>query len=328
MPHERTDRRVKIFLTLPRCGTHFIWSRLVESGRHQLIYDADRVPALTVLARHCAEKLSFLCPPPENPNYNFQYNSLSDCREPLTAAEHLERLSRRYDAEAGFNLFSRIMSLQDAGDRSLFSVNRFVYTLRYDFLFEEFHYTIEHAIESLRLLHEWVHRLGVDPLFVLVVREVPGWIASQFAMYGRQAGDMIAARLRDLPPLLAAVGQLGVPVYRMKDVISAFDREDYDLAGGLEPLGGDRLDAMAAEALQQLDDIRPTGDPPPQFRLGRFVQYLRERDPIKRTSLVRSIGAWPQNHSGLIPVLGRRIRADYDGLVLNNARVRPLPAAR
>ncbi|NIA20826.1 MAG: hypothetical protein GWP05_02395 [Anaerolineaceae bacterium] len=322
MGQEQGNRRVKIFLTLPRCGTHFIWSRLVQSGSHQLIYDADRIPALTVLSRHCDEKLNFLCPPPENPNYNFQYNSLADLHEPLTAAEHLDRLAAGYGEPAGgLNLFRRIMALQDAGRRSLFAVNRFCYTIRYDFLFKQFQYTIEHAIEALQLLHEWVHAVEPEALFVLVIRKAPEWIASQFAMYGPQAEDMIARRLKDLPPLLEAVRRLGLPVYLMGEVIAAFKHKDYDLSRGVLPISGGELDSIAGSVDEHLANIHLPGVSVRRFRLGRFIQYLGERDPINRTSLVRSIGAWPQNYAGFLPLLGRRIRADYQGLVLNNARI-------
>ncbi len=123
--------KIKIILTLPRGGTHFVWSRFVSSGSYQLIYDADRIPALSVLADNCKEKLDFLCPSPINPNYNFQYNSLVDLNEPLTAAQHLQKLSERYSAPPGFELFKKIMSLQDSGNKCLFSINRFIYTCAY-----------------------------------------------------------------------------------------------------------------------------------------------------------------------------------------------------
>jgi hypothetical protein len=57
------------------------------------------------------------------------------------------------------------------------------------------------------------------------------------------------------------------------------------------------------------------------FRPGRFIEYVRERDPLKRLSLVRSIGWVPVAAAPLIPVLGRMIREDYEGVALNNGSV-------
>ena len=132
------NKSIKIILTLPRCGTHFLWSRHIASKNYQLLYDADIIPALSVLADKCPEKLDFLNLASENPNYNFQYGSQWAACENMTAKEHLEYLKSKYRAVSSFDLFNRILNLQDNTTKYLFSVNRFVYTNSYHFLFHNF----------------------------------------------------------------------------------------------------------------------------------------------------------------------------------------------
>jgi len=315
-------RRLKVYLTLPRCGTHFIWSRLIASGRYQLVYDADRLPALLVLSRECKETLKFLYPAPKSPNCNFQYNSLVEADRPLTAAEHVARLERKYAAPAGLELYKKIMALQDHGDRILFSINRCVYTNRYEFLFEEFKFTIHHAIEALRQFHAWVCRTEEDPVFVMVIREVPDWVESHLLLWGDRERETIRQRLDDFPVILGAVRGLGIPVFYMHDVIRMMNEGVLDFEDHLAPLSDAESDAACRRAADQLSrGLVLRGRRAPPIRWGRLLQYLREKDPIKRISLVRSIGTFPLNRAGLIPFLGKRIQEDYEGTALDNARI-------
>lgn len=318
-------RRLKVLLTLPRSGTHFIWSRLVASGRYQLVYDADRIPALQVLSRYCDEKLKFLHPAPRSPNCNFQYNSLYEVDRPLTAAEHVAMLEERYGAKGGFELYQKIMSLQDSGDRHLFSINRCFFTNRYEFLFEKFKFTIEHAIESLRLYREWVLKTEENPAFALVIREVPDWVSAHFLLWGDREKEMILHRLADFPIIVRAVRDMGIPIFYMKDVIETMKGGELDFETHTKPLAHEEIEV----ACRAISDLLAGGvvfqkTTAPRVRWGRLFQYLAETDPIKRISLVRSVGTLPLNYFGYIPWLGRRMQEDYEGTALNNARIRPV----
>jgi len=318
---------VKIILTLPRCGTHFIWSRLVQSGRYQLIYDADRIPALDVLGGQYDGKLDFLCPPPANPNYNFQFNSLSEVDVPLSAREHMDRLMRKHSAASPFELFQKLMALQDNGSRMLFSINRFVYTCANDhFHGTSFEWSTECAMKALRLLHEWFGALGRPVRFMLVIRAIDDWIQSQMQRRGADQTRVVRRRLEGFPVLIQNCRELGIPVFEMNEVIRTINAGSLDFDQALRPLPA----ADLGEWLHQVDARQAALQPrqptvaPKMFRAGRFVQYLREKDPIKRTSLVRSIGYLPVRMSPLLPVIGRQIRRDCDGVVLNNARIREM----
>jgi len=165
------SRKIGIFLSLPRTGTHFVWSRLVASGQYQLIYDADRVAALAVLREEYDKPLEFLYPAPLNPNYNFQYNSVREAPGPLNADQHLALLARKYRCSGEpEELFHRIMAHQDNGTRTLFSVNRFVYTCRYSHPFKDFVWTISMATRALALFEEWLGRGPYEHRTTIIVR--------------------------------------------------------------------------------------------------------------------------------------------------------------
>ncbi|MCE5325929.1 MAG: hypothetical protein LLG01_05895 [Planctomycetaceae bacterium] len=311
----------KIILSLPRCGTHFFWSRLVASGQYRLIYDADRVPALKVLAEHNTQKLSFLHPPARNLNYNFQYNSLAEAPGAMTAAEHLDFLSRRYGASDPQELFKAIMDRQDRCGQGLFSINRFCYTISYRWLAQGLTHTIEHALESLGLLHDWMMQYDPAARFVMVIRQIPQWIDSLLLLWGDENRSRIAQALADFPAVVQWCRQRGVPIFRMGEAIRCVNRGTLDFETRVPPLSAEALDAMIESSrlcLKTLDHWPPVRN---GLRLGRFIEYLCEKDPVLRTSLVRSIGTVPYSLGKIIRPLGRRIRTDFDGLILDNARL-------
>ena len=317
-------QNAKIILTLPRCGTHFIWSRLVQSGKYQLIYDADRIPALDVLGRKFDGKLHFLCPSPRNPNYNFQYNSLAGLDVPLAASGHLDRLRAKHSAADPYDLFRKLMELQDHGGRTLFSINRFIYTCANDhFSGQGFEWDIDCAMESLRLMHDWFGRLGHPADFVLVIRRLNDWVKSQMFRRGADKAEVVKRRLEGLPLLLKTCAELRIPVFYMDDVIDAINAGELDFERKAAPLDGEELASAGAQAAELISSLpEKVGAPAPKlFRVGRFVEYVREKDPIKRISLVRSIGYLPVRISDYIPIIGRKIQDDCDGVILNNARI-------
>jgi hypothetical protein len=316
------SRVVRNFLSLPRTGTHFLWSRLVASGKYQLIYDADRVAALAVLREHYDKPLEFLYPPPLNPNYNFQYNSLAEAPGPLTAEQHLALLARKYrcgtDPE---ELFHRIMTRQDNGARTLFSINRFVYTCRYSHPFKDFVYTIDMATRALALHEEWLASGPYEHRSSIIVREIDAWVTSQVRMQGRGGLRFVRERLEDFPHIMAACERLNIPIFDTPEAIDAVKRGTLEFDRTLAPLDRARIENMCeatTHALSNLVDGRATAA---MFRPSRFVQYVSEKDPIKRLSLVRSIGWLPVKAASLLPRIGTMIRKDYEGVVLDNARV-------
>lgn len=315
-------KRVKIILTFPRCGTHFIWSRYISSGRYQLIYDADRVPVLTVLADKYKGRLDFLYPSPRNPNYNFQYNSLSYVDRSLTADEHLDWLSRRYSAKRGRELFDRIMLLQDNDKGSLFSINRFIYTCSYDFLIKNYEWTIEDARESLVLFHKWLRSGGYNYDFVMVIRNIPSWVKSQMLLLGRKREYIIPRVMREMSFMLKICTELEIPIFMMESVIKTINEGNIDFENELEPLKINEVDDTI-DQLRRYSDIlknkvKKINPIKNAVRMDGLIQYLAEKDQIKRTSLVRSIGWLPIKMSKYFP----KIKNDLDGTILNNAKVR------
>jgi len=145
-----------------------MWGELVKSGQYQLIYDADRIPCLYLLSKNYDKRLSFLCTSRtkqmrvENPNYNFEYNSLIEWGKSfLSAQEHMNRLKEKYLVSSVEELFYRIIECQDNGEKELLSINRCVYTRYYDSLFENFEWTTQHALEACELFLELVKPYNV-----------------------------------------------------------------------------------------------------------------------------------------------------------------------
>lgn len=315
----------RMLLSLPRCGTHFFWAHLVASGQYQLIYDADRIPALKVLSEHCGEKLDFLWPPPKNPNYNFQYNSLQETERPMTAAEHVQWLMEKYSASSDRDLFMKIMRLQDMGGRRLFSINRFCYTISYEWLFTHISYSVDHALEALGVLCDWMREYDPNTSVVLIVRDVPAWIDSLFMLWGAKRRPRITRCVREMPRVLDWSERNQIPVFWMRDAIRAVNEGHLDFEERIRPFTTEDFSQIARSAASCLEKLSTWPCPRNAIRLRRMFTYLRQRDPILRTSWVRSIGILPLGMAKYLPFIGRRIKKDIDGLVLNNARIRPLP---
>lgn len=321
---DNSGKKLRVVLSLPRCGTHFMWSRYISSGQYQLVFDADILPAMHILADVCEERLEILNPPPVNPVYNFAYHSLKKSNSAVTAKEHLNRLSEKYGAQPGFELFRKIISLQDDGGRCLLSVSRFVYTNSYRFPFKEFEWTIDHAVESLRLLHEWLALTGHEVTYVMVMRKIPEWIKSQMMLQGASWKEDIVKRIWETPVVLKTCQDLQVPVFWMEDVIREMNGGRLEFENFLEPLLVDEIQSLWGnpEKYTRYADAYAKNVKPKKFRLGRFIQYTAEKDPIKKISLVRSIGWAPIAMAKYLPFLGRRIREDFDGVALNNAKLK------
>ncbi len=294
-----------------------------------MIYDADRIPAFKVLSEHCSEKLDFLWPPAKNPNYNFQYNSLRETERPMTAAEHLQWLREKYSASSEHDLFMKIMRLQDASGRRLFSINRFCYTISYEWLFSNISYSVDHALEALGLLCDWMRQYDPSTTVVLIVRDVPSWIDSLFMLWGAKKRSRIARCVREMPTLLDWSQRNHVPVFWMSQAINAVNEGHLDFEERISPFATEDFSQIARSAASCLEKLSTWPCPRNAIRMGRLCAYLSQRDPILRTSWVRSIGTLPLRMSGYLPFIGRRIKQDFDGLVLNNARIRPAsgPAA-
>ena len=318
------DVSVKVALSFPRGGTHFLWSRYVQSGRYQLIYDADRVPALSVLAERCDEPLTFLLQPPANPNYNFQYNSLERLAAPLPAAGHLEALARRYGCSSDPRaLFLAIMARQDAGQRTLLSVNRFIYTTRQGFLFDRDCYGVGDALTGLSRYVAWLRAGGYAASGWLVARDIASWVRSHAEYYEPADAGRILERLDDLPQVLSACGPLGFPIYDMNDVIACIKGGHLEFEGAVSPLNAAAAGRLATEAAATALRLRERAQARGALvRVRRLWQYLREADPVLRVSLVRSIGRGLLRVPPWVPFLGPRVSADQEGAALNNARIR------
>lgn len=321
-------KQIRIILSLPRTGTHFFWSRLVVSGSYQLIYDADRIPALAVLSEAYDKPLAFLYPPPLNPNYNFQYNSMGEADRPLTAKAHLDLLARKYrcgpDPE---ELFHCIMSRQDHADRTLFSINRFIYTCRYSFPFRDFCYTISLAVKALKLLETWLAQGPYRHKTVMIVREIDDWARSQIQMQGVKNIGFVRERLADFPVVIEACDQLNIPVYDMERVIAEVSNGRLEFDEYIEPLSMTAIQTLRADAAAALNNLPTQPAFGSMFRTKRFFQYLAESDPLKRLSLVRSIGWLPVAVGRMLPGVGKIIQQDLEGVALDNSRIYRDPPA-
>lgn len=314
-------RDTVIILSLPRCGTHFIWSRYVNAKRYQLIYDADRIPALVILSQLTNVPLTFLYPAPINPNYNFQYNSLLELDRILPAKGHLEFLQNKYATNGNRILFEKIMDLQAIESRYLFSINRFCYTTSYDFL-DGITWTIEDAINALELFWDWQCAYNPKTRFVFICRNIKEWINSLALLWGKASDAWIKARLLELPRLFNWCNSHSVPIYLMEDVIPAFQEGYLELGSEIDGLDLPSQRAIEEAAIQYMGDIDVNRNVDKLIRWKRLFQYLQEKDPVLRTSLVRSIGKMPISFANRFPYfIGKLINNDYAGVSLNNAAI-------
>ena len=217
----------------------------------------------------------------------------------------------------------KIMRLQDTSGRRLFSINRFCYTISYEWLFTEISYSVDHALEALGLLCDWMREYDPDTSVVLIVRDVPSWIDSLFMLWGAKRRPRITRCVREMPRVLDWSQRNQVPVFWMRDAIRAVQEGHLDFEERITPFAAEDFSQIARSAASCLEKMGTWPAPRNAIRLGRLCAYLSQRDPILRTSWVRSIGTLPLGMSKYLPFIGRRIEEDLDGLVLNNARIRP-----
>ena len=278
------------------------------------------MPALIVLAERNKSPLKFLYPCAANPNYNFQYNSLSEAGKPLTAQEHLSLLQDKYGASDSMDLYQRIMDRQAPGKRLLFSVNRFCYTGSVDHL-PEIEWTITDALKSLELLWKWQLSYNPNTRFVFVCREIKEWAFSLIQLLGDDGVERVRRRLSEFPAVLEWCKDHSVPIYLMDSVIKSMNGGQCNFETNTDPIDDSTRIGLAKTAFDcnlQFPNIKSS---PKFFRLSRLTQYLLEKDPVRRTSLVRSLGSVLLKTHSLIPLLGKRITKDLEGDCLNNAAI-------
>jgi hypothetical protein len=298
-----------------------MWSRLVSSDRYQLTYDASIIPALYILSKHYEKSLEFLYPSPLNPNYNFQYNSLKTLNKAVTPQQHLDHLQNIYGGSGAFEIFQNCLEKQSIDkEKKLLIINRFVYTTRYYDLFDDFVWTIDHAMESLKTLLDWLHKLGISPSTTLTLRRNPDWLKSRLNMLGSQQKHDVVYILEDAPKLIECAQNREVPIFWMKDMIATMNKGTLEFADVTSPADKNEVKEswLSKEKYQPLvDDWK--SDKATNFRVGRFIQYLGS-DPIERTSLVRSIGRVPQFVLGNTPILKTMYEKDVTCVALDNSK--------
>lgn len=140
---------------------------------------------------------------------------------------------------------------------------------------------------------------------------------------GGGAKSRVVRRLREAPAVLKACSDLNVPIFMMEDMIRQINGGDLEFENVLTPLRKDEIDGMwkNLEKYERLIDGLSLGSPE-MLRAGRFIQYICEKDPIKRISLVRSIGRFPTRILKSIPIIRKTIQDDYEGIILNNAKIK------
>lgn len=307
---------IKVVLSFPRTGTHFIWSRYISSGAYQLVYDADVIPALHVLAQKYQGTIESLYPPPLNPNYNFQFSSITEIDKPLAPTEYLQFLSKKYGTGTGFELFEKVLSEQDCQDKTLLFINRFIYTCSYNFLLDNFEWSIENAIASLKLLHEWSLRSKHNFKWLLITRDESEWATSQARM--GVSTSLIKKRLSEYKRVIDECNALSIPIFSMKAAIQCVNSNIINFENAITPYKYD-MPATSTQTLKIIEDDNALKKTFHYFK--RTLSYIIERDCYKRTSLVRSIGFFKYIFL-LIPHIRRRYVNDYEGVVLNNAKIK------
>jgi hypothetical protein len=140
-------------------------------------------------------------------------------------------------------------------------------------------------------------------------------------MQGRRGLRFVRERLEDFPQIMEACSRLRIPVYDMPKAIAAMSRGELEFYEAIEPLTESEVERLCREARDALPTLAEQRGTSFLFRPGRFMEYLSETDPLKRLSLVRSIGRLPVAATGVLPVLGKMIRKDYEGVLLDNSRI-------
>ena len=318
----QTKRKVKVIFSFQRTGTHYLWSRCIKNNQYQLIYDADRIPALEVLAKYYHKPLTFLTGPIINPNYNFQYNSISENKKLMTAAEHLEFLRNKYDAKTNKEAFFNCMARQSGENTPLLSVNRFVYTNWYLELMDEFVWTADHALLALKKFYSWLEESPYDIEVSLVIRPLKEWIHSQINLLSKSQAELIGKVSISCLKTAEICSENNIPIFLLKDVINAVEKGhlDFEKVAPIQDFESIREEWWSDREIWRFIKDIPYENAP-RFRPRRFWEYIKERDPIKRTSLVRSIGTLPFFVGRRFPVMQRFLERDESCAALNNARL-------
>lgn len=314
-------------LSFPRCGTHFLWGAMIKSNQYQLIYDADRIPALEVLSRNFDKPIECLClqsGQDQNPNYNFQYNSLVDWpNQCLSARQHLAKLDQKYRTSRNpeSSLFDRILQRQDNGSRALLSVNRFIYTTYYDQVNFGVEWTTDNAIEALSLFLKSMEPYRNNSM--LVIREHKAWAVSRLLMMGDV--NRVEQESRNNAKVVKAVAAKGIPIFFTHQAIGAVKAGHIRFWEEIEPIDKVEIERYCLQAKQYRADVAPHKVKPAIIRPRRLFQYLIEKDPYQRLALSRSIGHTTSMLLHRLPFIGHRLKTDLDGAILNNARITPAP---
>lgn len=307
---------VKVVLSFPRTGTHFLWSRYIASGAYQLVYDADAIPGLYILSKKYEGTIKSLFPAPRNPNYNFQFSSLCEIDKPLSPRQYLEFMSKKYSADIGFDLFEKALALQDCNNKTLLVINRFVYTCSYNFLLDNCEWAIEDAVESLRIFYDWSKQSSHAFNWMLLTREEPEWLRSQARMGA--SNDLIERRLREYKKVMDVCGELGIATYSMHDVVACLNNNIINFENVISSGKSDLATAKTISATSAKTDRLHRRL---LHYLTRTLSYLKEKDDYKRLSLVRSIGFFKYLFY-VSSYLSKRYVRDYEGAILNNAKIK------
>lgn len=318
----KEQKNITIILSFPRCGTHFMWGEFIKSEQYQLLYDADRIPALHILGNAYAKTLDFLCTSETtnlilNPNYNFQYNSLIEWgTASLTAQQHLNRLKKKYMASSVEQLFHNIIKCQDHGTKELLSINRFIYTVHNDSLFDNFEWTTQHALEACNFFLELLKPYNVQ--VVLVIRKYEDWLLSRQKMMGSR--NLVKKESESMSIITRYLAQRDIRTFYMDDVIQSMKQGHLRFWEHLSQLSHKEIDQFCAKSAEnkcELQQLQSTS----LIRPERLLRYITTNDPFRRLAMVRSIGSVPTRLLPFIPFFKNQIERDLSGSILNNAKI-------
>lgn len=133
-------------------------------------------------------------------------------------------------------------------------------------------------------------------------------------------------RLLDFDTVLRTCVKLDIPIFYMKDVIKTMKKGNMEYEKVLKPLSTSDIDLQIKDRDYHLDKYHNHVKKPSLFRLNRMIQFIQENDPIKKTSLVRSIGQIPLKLAKIFPnnFVSRNLLDSYNALILDNAKIKNL----